>query len=160
VLPPLLDLLGNYLLNLIPKIIGTGFGSGYSPVASGTAGSFVALLIWVALPDMSLLQQVAFIAVTFLVGIPICTALEKEYGKDPSQAVWDEFVGQWVSLFMLPKTLPILVASFLIFRALDVWKPFPANDSQKLPGGWGIMVDDLIVGIYTAGLLHLIVWLI
>jgi phosphatidylglycerophosphatase A len=135
-------------------LIGSGFGSGYAPVASGTAGSFVALLIWYFLPEMSAIQQIVFIAVTFFIGIPICTAMEKQYGHDPKQAVWDEFVGQWIALFLLPKTIWILVASFLIFRALDVWKPFPARRSQKLPGGWGIMIDDLIVGIYTVASLH------
>ncbi len=104
--------------------------------------------------------QIALIIITFSIGIPICTAMEKRYGEDPKQAVWDEFVGQWVALFLLPKTIPILIASFLIFRALDVWKPFPANDSQKLPGGWGIMVDDLIVGIYTAVILHAVIILL
>jgi len=147
-------------LNLITKIIGSGFGSGYFPFASGTAGSFVALLIWIALPEMTAPVQIALIIITFSIGIPICTAMEKRYGEDPKQAVWDEFVGQWVALFLLPKTIPILIASFLIFRALDVWKPFPANDSQKLPGGWGIMVDDLIVGIDTAVILHAVIILL
>jgi phosphatidylglycerophosphatase A len=147
-------------LKFIIKLIGSGFGSGYAPVASGTAGSFVALVIWYFLPEMSAIQQIAFIVITFFIGIPICTAMEKEYGYDPKQAVWDEFVGQWAALFMLPQTLWVLGASFLIFRALDVWKPFPAQRSQKLPGGWGIMIDDLIVGIYTAGVLHLILLLL
>jgi len=136
------------------RVVGTGLGTGYSPLAPGTAGSFVALLIWIALPPLSAGQQIALVAVGFAVGIPLCTSLEKDYGHDPHQATWDEFVGQWVSLFLLPRTLPYLAAAFLIFRALDVWKPFPAYRSQKLPGGWGIMVDDLIVGIYTALLLH------
>lgn len=143
-------------MKFLIRTIGSGFGAGYSPLASGTVGSFVALLIWVILPPMSAAWQITLIASTFLVGIPICTAMEKDYGHDPSQAVWDEFVGQWAALFLLPKTVPILTVSFLIFRALDVWKPFPARSSQKLSGGLGIMMDDLIVGIYTCVLLHLV----
>ena len=142
-------------MNFLVKSIGSGFGSGYFPVASGTAGSLVALIIWIALPEMSAPVQIALIAITFLIGIPICTSMERHYGEDPSQAVWDEFVGQWTALFLLPKTCPVLLASFLIFRALDIWKPWPARDSQKLKGGLGVMIDDLIVGIYTAGVLHL-----
>jgi phosphatidylglycerophosphatase A len=117
-------------------------------------GSLVALLIWLLLPAMTAFQQIGFVAVTFLVGVPICGAMETQYGHDPKQATFDEFVGQWTALILLPKTLPYLAASFLIFRALDVWKPFPARGSQKLPGGWGIMIDDLIVGIYTCLALH------
>ena len=103
--------------------------------------------------------QIALVIITFAIGIPVCTAMEKTYGHDPKEAVFDEFVGQWTALLFLPKTIPILIASFLIFRALDVWKPFPAGKSQKLPGGWGVMTDDLIVGIYTAVALHLYLFL-
>ncbi|MBU0519502.1 phosphatidylglycerophosphatase A [bacterium] len=145
-------------MKFLVKLIGSGFGSGYSPVASGTAGSAVAVGIWLLLPEMTALGQLLFIAITFAIGIPVCTQMEKIYGHDPSQAVWDEFVGQWVALFMLPQIWWVILASFLIFRALDVWKPFPANGSQKLPGGWGIMVDDLIVGVYTVVILHGVVW--
>jgi phosphatidylglycerophosphatase A len=145
-------------LRSLVKLIGSGFGSGYFPVASGTAGSAVALLIWIILPEMSPFGQFLFIVVSLLVGVPVCTAMEREYGSDPRQAVWDEFAGQWTALFLLPKTAPLMVASFLIFRVLDIWKPFPARRSQDLPGGWGVMVDDLIVGIYTVLLLHF--WLI
>jgi phosphatidylglycerophosphatase A len=135
-------------------VFGTGLGTGYFPFAPGTAGSAIGLLIWVLLPDMTAFQQIAFVAVTFLIGVPLCTRLEADYGHDPHQATFDEFVGQWVSLILLPKTLPWLVASFFLFRALDVWKPFPARDSQDLPGGWGVMIDDLIVGVYTCLILH------
>jgi phosphatidylglycerophosphatase A len=140
-------------LKFFLKLIGSGLGTGYSPLASGTVGSFAALLIWILLPSLSALQQASLIVVTFFIGVPICTQMEAEYGHDPSQATFDEFVGQWVSLFLLPKTPAYLAASFILFRALDVWKPFPARDSQKLPGGWGIMVDDLIVGVYVCILL-------
>ncbi len=147
-------------MKFLIKLIGTGLGTGYSPLASGTVGSFVALLIWIVLPPLNAFAQIGLIIITFTAGIPICTALEKQYGNDPKQATWDEFVGQWTALFLLPKTLPILIASFLIFRALDIWKPFPARRSQKLSGGLGVMIDDLIVGIYTAVLLHLYLYII
>ncbi|MBU0519507.1 phosphatidylglycerophosphatase A [bacterium] len=74
----------------------------------------------------------------------------------------DEFVGRWTALFFIVGGQTFLsderTIRFLIFRALDIWKPFPANGSQKLPGGWGIMVDDLIVGLYTVAILHGVVW--
>jgi phosphatidylglycerophosphatase A len=142
-------------LKFFVKLIGSGLGTGYSPFASGTVGSFAALLIWILLPGLSALQQASLIVITFFIGVPICTQMEAEYGHDPKQATFDEFVGQWISLFMLPKTIPYLAASFILFRALDVWKPFPARDSQKLPHGWGVMVDDLVAGVYVSLLLHI-----
>jgi phosphatidylglycerophosphatase A len=147
------------ILKFLYRLLGSGLGTGYSPFASGTAGSAVGVLIWVLLMywpafQQSALIQIAFVAITFLIGVPLCTHMEKSYGHDPSQATFDEFVGQWCSLILLPKTLPWLAASFFIFRALDVWKPYPARGSQVLPGGWGIMIDDLIVGVYTCLLLH------
>ncbi|TKJ42370.1 phosphatidylglycerophosphatase A [candidate division LCP-89 bacterium B3_LCP] len=165
VLNPIILLHEHFKVNLEPPLkfltllLGSGLGSGYFPIASGTAGSFVALLIWLVLPEMTPLVQITFIIIAFLIGIPICTVMENRYGHDPKQAVWDEFAGQWTALLLLPKTFPIIAASFLIFRVLDIWKPYPARASQDLPGGWGIMVDDLIVGIYTCLLLHLYLYI-
>ena len=142
-------------MKFLVRLIGSGLGSGYVPVAPGTVGSSIALLIWVILPEMKAAEQIALVAITFFIGIPVCRAMEADYGHDPRQATFDEVVGQWAALLLLPKTTAVLVASFLIFRAFDILKPFPARRSQKLPGGWGIMVDDLIVGIYTCLLIHL-----
>ncbi|MCX6640965.1 MAG: phosphatidylglycerophosphatase A [bacterium] len=136
-------------MKFIIKAIGSGLGTGYAPVASGTVGSLAALLIWILLPPLRPTTQIILVVVTFFIGVPICTQMENTYGHDPKQATFDEFVGQWISLLFLPRTIPVYIASFLIFRALDVWKPFPARVSQKLPGGWGIMIDDVIVGVYT-----------
>lgn len=141
-------------MKLLVRLIGSGLGTGYSPVAPGTVGSLAALIIWIILPPLSAYQQIIFVGATFFIGVPICTSMEATYGHDPRQATFDEFVGQWVSLLVLPRTPAYWVASFLIFRALDVWKPFPARASQDLPGGWGVMVDDLVVGVYTCLLLQ------
>ncbi|MBP1683246.1 MAG: pgpA, partial [Ignavibacteriaceae bacterium] len=78
--------------------------------------------------------------------------------KDPSQCTIDEVVGTWVALIALPKTLLIVLTSFLIWRALDIIKPFPARTSEKLPGGFGIMIDDVIAGFYSLIIVHLIVY--
>jgi phosphatidylglycerophosphatase A len=74
--------------------------------------------------------------------------------KDPHAVVIDELVGQLVAAAFLPHHIFYPVAAFLLFRLFDVWKPFPAYASQQLPGGWGIMVDDLIAGLYANALLQ------
>lgn len=137
------------------KLIGSGLGSGYFPIASGTAGSLAALFIWMILPEFTPYQHVIFLSAAFFIGVPICTRMEEFYGHDPGKAVFDEFVGQWTAFFLLPKTLIILVAAFCLFRLFDIWKPFPANSAQKLPRGWGIMVDDVVAGAYACGLVHI-----
>jgi phosphatidylglycerophosphatase A len=91
----------------------------------------------------------------FFIGIWVSGFVEKDIGKDPGIVVIDEFVGQWLALLFLPKTIWILIAGFLVFRILDIIKPFPAADLEELDGGVGIMLDDVIAGIYTNIALHL-----
>jgi phosphatidylglycerophosphatase A len=80
--------------------------------------------------------------------------------KDPGIVVVDEVVGQWVSLLLLPLTPVTVALGFLLFRLLDVVKPWPARDFERLPGGWGIMADDVMAGIYANLLVRvgLLVW--
>jgi phosphatidylglycerophosphatase A len=126
----------------------TGLGTGYSPLAPGTAGSMLALLIYWLLP----LQDIIWIflsVIFFLIGVWTTGQIESEHGKDPGIAVLDEVVGQWIALVFLPYNVKIYIASFFIFRILDIIKPFPADRAEKLSGGFGIMMDDVIAGIYT-----------
>jgi phosphatidylglycerophosphatase A len=81
--------------------------------------------------------------------------VEKDKGKDPGIVVIDEFVGQWIALLFLPRTFWIFVAGFIVFRILDIIKPFPAADLEELEGGVGIMLDDVIAAIYTNMAIHL-----
>jgi len=141
-------------LKKLKYIIATGFGTGYSPFASGTVGSLAALLLFIAIPLDDYIWLVLCVII-FFIGIWASGAVEKEKGKDPGIVVIDEFVGQWISLLFLPKTLWIFIAAFLVFRILDIIKPFPAADLEELDGGMGIMIDDVIVGIYTNLAIHL-----
>jgi len=124
-------------------------GAGYSPVASGTVGSLVtAVAIWL-LPLTLLRTAIALGAVT-LVGIWAGGRVERVLGrKDPGVIVIDEVAGMLLSVMGLPRTIPVLITAFLLFRLFDIWKPFPARESQALTGGMGVMVDDLIAGLYT-----------
>ena len=125
------------------------FGAGYAPVASGTVGSFVTVVaIWL-LPLTPLRIAVALVVVT-LIGIWAGSRVERVLGKkDPGVIVIDEVAGMLLSVILLPRTIPVLITAFLLFRLFDIWKPFPARESQALTGGVGVIVDDLIAGFYT-----------
>lgn len=136
------------------KFLATGFYSGYSPIAPGTAGSLVAILLGFLFPQKSYLQIVV-IGSLLIVGIGICQRAEKAFGrKDPPQIVWDEMVGMWIALIFLPRSLEFVIAAFVLFRFLDIWKPFKAI--ERLPGGYGIMLDDVLAGGLTNLALHLL----
>ena len=138
------------------KLVATGFGSGYSPVAPGTAGSLVGLLLFLPLAGRAWpIQLAAVVAVTILgvlAGGRLATTLGR---KDPGVVVVDEVAGQWITFLALPMTPVIAVAGFLLFRAMDIWKPWPARALERLPGGLGIMADDVAAGIYAHLLLRL-----
>jgi phosphatidylglycerophosphatase A len=142
------------MIKRLKYLIATGFGTGYSPFASGTVGSLAALFLFILFPFDDYLW-LAISIVMFVIGIWTSGTIEKEKGKDPGIVVIDEFVGQWIALIFLPRTLWIFVAGFLLFRILDIIKPFPAADLEEIEGGIGIMLDDLIVAIYTNIALHL-----
>lgn len=135
----------------------TGFLTGYFPVASGTFASFVALLMFIFIPDFS--EPYILIPVTLLftfLGIYTSDFAEKIYGFDPPQVVIDEFAGMWLTMFFVPSTFVLSSIGFVLFRVLDIIKPFPAKQSQSLKGGFGIMLDDLIAGFYSLIILHLL----
>ncbi len=137
--------------------IGTGAGSGYAPLAPGTAGSIVGLLVFYLLP-VSPEAWLGIITFVFFVGVWTSTEIEKNHGTDPGLVVIDEVVGIWISLIFLPKTIPVFILGFLFFRIFDIWKPAPANQAQELKAGWGIMIDDVIAGVYSNILLQIIVY--
>lgn len=122
-------------------------------MASGTVGSAVALVgLWL-IPFTPLSLALACAAVT-LIGLWAASRVERLLGKsDPGVIVIDEVAGMMVSVLLLPRTLPVLVSAFFLFRLFDIWKPFPARESQALTGGLGVMLDDLIAGAYALVLL-------
>ena len=149
------------LLSACATALATGFGSGYSPLAPGTAGSAVGLLLWWPLHALPLAQQLAAIALVSLAGVAAAGHVARRAGiEDPGIVVVDEIAGMWVSLLLLPLTPATAAAGFLLFRVMDVLKPYPARQFEQLPGGWGIMADDLMAGVYANLLLRvgLLVW--
>ena len=149
------------VVDFLARVVATAFGSGYSPVAPGTAGSAVGLLLFWPLAVSPWPWQVGASAALFVVGSLAAGREARRTGlKDPGIVVVDEVVGQWVTLTALPLTPVTAVLGFLLFRATDVVKPWPARDLERVPGGWGIMADDVAAGVYAHLLLRvgLLVW--
>ena len=129
--------------------LATAAGAGYSPFAPGTAGSAVGIVVYLLTRHWSLGLQGVLLGVITLVGIWAADVAERHFGReDPGQVVIDEVAGQLVTLFATGVGVPGAALGFLVFRALDVVKPFPANRFEAFPGGLGIMADDLMAGVY------------
>lgn len=126
-----------------------GFGLGFSPFAPGTvAAAGVAILWGLGRPDGIVFQTVLVVALA-LSGVWLCGHAEKTFGRDAGAIVWDEFAGFAIAAWMLPSDWTWVVLSFALFRGFDIMKPWPVGASQRLPGGWGVVVDDLLAGIYA-----------
>lgn len=143
-------------INLIEKVIGSGFYTGYIPNASGTFASLLAYIIFLIPGFENPTFLMLLISVSIVIGVKIADKFESIYGKDPPQFTLDEFIGSWISLLFLPKKVWFIIPTFFVWRLLDIYKPFPANFFEKLKGGWGVILDDLISGIYTFILIQLL----
>ena len=143
-------------INAVEKLIGSGLYSGYIPLASGTFGSIVALLIYFIPGFEKPYVIIPAICIAIFWGIKLGTKFEGLYGKDPSECTIDEVVGMWITLLFLPKDFFIALIAFVVWRTLDIIKPFPARKSESLEGGLGIMMDDIISAIYSLIIVHLI----
>ena len=128
--------------------LATCFGVGYVPVAPGTFGSLAGLALWLILPTPAALA--AAIVVTFAVGAWASGVAEHHFAtSDPGPAVIDEVMGMLATMFLNPSGWVSASAGFFLFRLFDVIKPYPANRLERLPGGFGIMADDLMAAIYA-----------
>lgn len=142
-------------------ILTTGFGSGYCPVAPGTAGTLVGMLIYFAeyliLGPSCRGVHAVLVLVMIYPSVKIGDAGERHFGgKDPQQVVFDEVMGYWISVFLHPFSWGTAVLAFVLFRIFDIIKPFPARNLERLKGGLGIMIDDYIAGLYTNATLVLV----
>jgi phosphatidylglycerophosphatase A len=145
----------------LPRWIAVGGGLGYAPLASGTFGSLPGLalawgLTWIGGWPLLLAGAV----VVSVIGMWAADAVASAVGRaDPGEVVVDEIAGQMMTLVFLPLTWQTLVLGFLVFRVLDIVKPFPAGRLEALPGGLGIMVDDLVAAAYANLCLQAAAWL-
>ncbi|MBO6525129.1 MAG: phosphatidylglycerophosphatase A [Balneolaceae bacterium] len=136
--------------------IGSGFGSGYLPVAPGTSGSLLALvLMYFILQIDPVIATLIIVATASLLTLWVSKTCEEEWGEDPGKLVIDEFAGQALVFTTIPLSgqlttdIFILSTGLIFFRAFDIWKPLGINKVQKISGGTGILLDDLIAGFYA-----------
>jgi phosphatidylglycerophosphatase A len=147
----------------ISTVISTWFGCGYSPVAPGTVGSVAGIGIALAIEHFAGWNPLWFAALAMVVTLPAIWAAgetARQAGmKDPQFVVVDEVVGQWLALAgARALNWKSWLAAFLLFRLFDIWKPFPVRQLESLPGGVGIVADDLMAGLYAALVLFLAGW--
>ncbi|MEO7052075.1 MAG: phosphatidylglycerophosphatase A [Rhodanobacter sp.] len=144
-----------------------GFGSGLTPVAQGTFGSLAALLPWLLLRELPLWVYLNVLLLGFAIGVRACDVAGRVLRvSDHRSLVWDEFIGQWVTLIplLLPALLPasgfrwwMLAAGFVLFRLFDVWKPWPVRwFDRRVKGGLGVMIDDVVAGVFAGVVLALL----
>ena len=134
------------------RVVATFFGSGYFPFAPATFASAIVAGILYLLGSADgrghpLVEGLVILAL-FPISIASAHRAERTLGHDASPIVIDEVLGQMITLWFVPRTWPWVLAGFLLFRVLDIVKPLGANKAQDLPGGWGIVADDVLAGIY------------
>jgi phosphatidylglycerophosphatase A len=148
-------------MKTLARFVATAGFVGHAPLAPGTAGSLVALPIaWLVFPWLSPYGLMLALLCSF--GIALWAAGQQVSGdqKDPQHVVIDEVIGQMVTLLFVPPTFATWAAGFVLFRLFDVVKPFPARQSEKLVGGWGIVIDDVIAGIYANLALRILIYFV
>jgi len=128
-----------------------GFGSGCSPKAPGTAGTVLAVLLYLPLQFLPVYAYLLMLLVTFVLGVWLCGKASDALGvHDHGGIVWDEFVGYWITMFLAPSGWGWIVLGFILFRLFDIWKPQPIRYIDRhVHGGLGIMVDDVLAGLYA-----------
>jgi phosphatidylglycerophosphatase A len=128
-----------------------GFGSGLAPKAPGTFGTLAAVPIYWLIQDLSWPIYATWLIVTFALGVYWCDRSSKQLGvHDHGGIVWDEFVGYWITMFLAPAGWLWMLLGFVLFRFFDIIKPWPIGWlDRKVGGGFGIMIDDVLAGIYA-----------
>ncbi|MEM6581211.1 MAG: phosphatidylglycerophosphatase A [Pseudomonadota bacterium] len=137
-----------------------GFGSGLAPKAPGTVGTVVAVPLYLLFADVGFFAYTLILLLTFCAGVWICETTSKALGvHDHPGVVWDEFVGYWITMWALPPSWGWILAGFVLFRLLDIIKPWPIGLlDKKVDGGLGIMIDDVVAGLMACAVLHMISW--
>ncbi len=141
-------------------ILSFGFGAGLSPIAPGTVGTLIAIPIFLVLATFSPIIYLVSVAIMFLVGCWASALTAEALGvPDHSGIVIDEIVGYLITMIFVPITWYWVVLGFILFRLFDIWKPWPVSVAdQRLKGGLGIMLDDVLAALYSLLSLHIVIW--
>ncbi len=142
-------------MKILAILFATFLGVGFFPVAPGTAATAAGIVL-VFLFHSSLIGYLVAMFSLLIIAVPVCSYMEKQLNqKDPGMLVIDEVVGIMVALVGLPLRSSVVIVGFFLFRALDMFKIYPVNKFEGLPGGLGIMFDDVMAGLYTNIILHI-----
>ncbi len=140
--------------------LATVWGVGFVPFAPGTAGTLVAAILYAYVIPFGFFDTYTALAVLLgfsLIATAICTEAEKSLGHDDPAIVIDEVAGYFVSVMFLPASLMLAIYAFVLFRVFDIAKPWPINKLQNLPKGIGIMIDDLVAGLFANIILQILI---
>ena len=153
------DLKGLKLTNLA-HLAAVGFGSGLPNKAPGTFGTLAAVPLYYLLSFLSLELYIIVLVISSFVGFWICHITSRAMGvHDHKAIVWDEFVGYWITMVMVPFSIQWAIVGFILFRFFDILKPFPISWlDKKVAGGFGIMIDDIVAGIFSAIVLQCLIY--
>ncbi len=148
---------------IVPRMIATSFGAGFLPVCPGTWGSLAAIVLWLPLyvwasPTVTLWVTAAAVLVFTFAGTWASDVAERYWGKDPEVACVDETVGQWITLLPVLPYCPWweIALALGLFRFFDIFKPLGIRRTERLPGGMGMMADDILAGVYGAAIIYVI----
>lgn len=137
-----------------------GYGTGLAPFMPGTFGTFAALPFLLLFPYINVVMQVILTILVCVIGIWLCDKTAKDMQvHDHSAIVWDEVAGMMITMLAVPITVTHLIVGFLLFRFFDIVKPWPIRYLDKhVHGGFGIMVDDILAGVFSLGVLHTLIF--
>ena len=150
-------------MKLISKILTTSLGAGFLPLAPGTWGAAIGCLIVWLLSYYQVLNTplLAILIIVFtLISVPMINILEEEWGEDPSKVVIDETVGLWITMLFVSFSFQNLILAFILFRFFDIAKPLGIRRLEQIKNGWGVMLDDVLAGIYANIVLQIIIYFI
>ena len=139
-------------MQALHKLVVTVAGAGYSPLAPGTAGSAVAVLLYILIGHFTDIETPYYIILllSFVLGWYSTSEMEKIWPHDDSKVVVDEFIGIWISLLFIPYSILNAILAFVLFRIYDIWKPLGIKSiDQKLGGAAGVILDDVLAGAYA-----------
>ncbi len=150
------------------KLIASGVGTGYAPLAPGTAGSLLGIIVLYMLnfvlykidvqqPLVLVLNLIVIVGFLFL-GVYAIKNVHKEWAHDASKIVIDEIVGVWIAAYAVPFHWKYFLSAFILFRFFDIYKPMFIRKIDRMKGDWSVMVDDVVAGVYAAIVLQLIMY--
>lgn len=151
---------GGGFAGAVSRFAASGFYAGYIPGAHGTIGSLWGPILSLAVPVSALFFVWCALPALFFIGVWASGRSERYWGPDPGRTVIDEVIGAMAAVMFLPQTQPVIWGGFVLFRVFDIVKPYPIRKLERLPGGWGIMADDLAAGVLANIVLRILMMFI